>query len=76
VFDRPAGSSGGARVSASAEVPEDIVERIRTPCLALPEVTVRVEDWVNQLRHPEECSSQLRHRDSVPGSLTGSSQSA
>jgi hypothetical protein len=25
------------------EVPEDIVQRTRTPCLALPEVTVRVD---------------------------------
>jgi hypothetical protein len=30
-------------VSALIEVPEDIVERIRTLCLALPEVTVRVD---------------------------------
>ena len=33
----------GRRVSAPVEVPEDIVERIRTLCLALPEVTVRVD---------------------------------
>jgi predicted DNA-binding protein (MmcQ/YjbR family) len=32
------GTNGG-----SVEVPEDIVERIRTLCLALPEVTVRVD---------------------------------
>jgi len=31
-------------VSAPVEVPADIVERIRTLCLALPEVTVRVDD--------------------------------
>ena len=44
-FDhRPAGSSGGARVSAPVEVPEDMVERVRTLCLALPEVTVRVDE--------------------------------
>jgi hypothetical protein len=30
-------------VSAPVEVPEDIVERVRTLCLALPEVTVRVD---------------------------------
>jgi hypothetical protein len=30
-------------VSAPIEVPEDIVERVRTLCLALPEVTVRVD---------------------------------
>ena len=31
------------RVRAAVEVPEDIVERVRTICLALPEVTVRVD---------------------------------
>jgi hypothetical protein len=31
-------------VSAPVEVPADIVERIRTLCLALPEVTVRIDD--------------------------------
>jgi hypothetical protein len=31
------------QVSAPVEVPEDIVERIRTLCLELPEVTVRVD---------------------------------
>jgi hypothetical protein len=30
-------------VSAAIEVPEDIVERVRALCLALPEVTVRVD---------------------------------
>ena len=33
----------GRRVSAPVEVPEDIVQRIRTLCLVLPEVTVRVD---------------------------------
>ena len=33
----------GARASAPVEVPQDIVERVRTLCLALPEVTVRVD---------------------------------
>jgi len=33
-----------ARVSAPVEVPGDIAERIRALCLALPEVTVRVDD--------------------------------
>jgi hypothetical protein len=33
-------------VSAPVAVPADIVERIRTLCLALPEVTVRIDtDW-------------------------------
>ena len=34
---------GMSRVRAPVEVPEDIVERIRTRCLALPEATVRVD---------------------------------
>ena len=37
-------------MSASVEVPEDIVERIRTLCLALPEVTVRVDDSLTRAR--------------------------
>jgi hypothetical protein len=32
------------------EVPEDIVERVRTLCLALPEVTVRVDDSLTAAR--------------------------
>ena len=31
-------------MSAPVEVPEDIVERVRALCLALPEVTVRVDE--------------------------------
>jgi len=34
-----------SRVRAPVEVPEDIVERVRTLCLALPEVTVRIDGW-------------------------------
>ncbi len=34
-----------SRVRPPAEVPADIVERVRTLCLALPEVTVRVDGW-------------------------------
>jgi hypothetical protein len=30
-------------VSAPIEVPDDVVERVRTLCLALPEVTVRID---------------------------------
>jgi hypothetical protein len=33
-----------APASAPVEVPEDIFERVRTLCLALPEVTVRVDE--------------------------------
>jgi hypothetical protein len=38
-------AAGGhdGRVSAPLEVPDDIVERVRGLCLALPEVTVRVD---------------------------------
>ena len=48
----------GRRVSAPVEVPEDIVERIRTLCLALPEVTVRVD--YSRTRHPF-CYELRRH---------------
>jgi predicted DNA-binding protein (MmcQ/YjbR family) len=34
-----------SRVRAPVKVPEDIVERVRALCLALPEVTVRVDGW-------------------------------
>jgi predicted DNA-binding protein (MmcQ/YjbR family) len=37
-------------VSAPVEVPGDIVERIRTLCLALPEVTVRVDVSLTRAR--------------------------
>jgi predicted DNA-binding protein (MmcQ/YjbR family) len=38
------GAFGGSRVSGPVAVPEDIVERVRALCLALPAVTVRVDD--------------------------------
>jgi hypothetical protein len=59
--DRPAGSFGGSRVSAPIEVPEEIVERIRTLCLALPEVTVRVDDSLTRARSTA-CSFDIRRR--------------
>jgi hypothetical protein len=37
------GNDGGSGVGAPVEVPEDIAERVRALCLALPEVTVRVD---------------------------------
>ena len=43
-------ADGYGLVSAPAEVPEDIVERIRTLCLALPEVTVRIDDSQSRAR--------------------------
>jgi YjbR len=39
-----------ARASAPIEVPEDIFERVRTLCLALPEVTVRVDGSLTRTR--------------------------
>jgi hypothetical protein len=39
-----------ARVSAPAEVPEDILEQVRALCLALPEVTVRVDHSLTRAR--------------------------
>jgi hypothetical protein len=41
------GNDGGG---APVEVPEDIVERIRALCLALPEVTVRVDGSLTRAR--------------------------
>jgi predicted DNA-binding protein (MmcQ/YjbR family) len=40
----------GDQVDAPVEVPEDIVERVRTLCLALPEATVRVDYSVTRTR--------------------------
>jgi YjbR len=37
-------------VSAPVEIPADIVERIRAICLALPEVTVRVDESLTTAR--------------------------
>jgi predicted DNA-binding protein (MmcQ/YjbR family) len=37
-------------VSAPVEIPEDILERIRSLCLALPEVTVRVDESLTRTR--------------------------
>ena len=37
-------------MSAPVEVPEDIVQRVRALCLALPEVTVRVDDSLTRTR--------------------------
>jgi hypothetical protein len=38
----PPAACRGARANAPVEIPADIFERVRTLCLALPEVTVRV----------------------------------
>jgi predicted DNA-binding protein (MmcQ/YjbR family) len=37
------GSAGSSGASAPVEIPEELVERVRALCLALPEVTVRVD---------------------------------
>src|ERR1700722_6392685 len=39
-----AGGGARARARTPVEVPQDIVERVRALCLALPEVTVRVDE--------------------------------
>jgi len=43
------------------EIPEDIVERIRALCLALPEVTVRVDDSLSSARSTAH-SFEIRQR--------------
>jgi predicted DNA-binding protein (MmcQ/YjbR family) len=49
------------RVSASVEVPEDIVERVRSLCLALPETTVRVDYSLTRTRSTAQ-SFEIRRR--------------
>jgi hypothetical protein len=48
-------------MSAPVEVPDDIVERIRTLCLALPEVTVRVDGSLTRTRSTAQ-SFDIRRR--------------
>jgi hypothetical protein len=48
-------------VSAPVEVPEDIVDRVRTLCLALPEVTVRVDESHTTTRSTAQ-SFEIRRR--------------
>ena len=48
-------------VSTPVEVPEDIVERVRTLCLALPEVTVRVDGSLTRARSTAQ-SFDIRRR--------------
>jgi len=48
-------------MSTPIEVPEDIVERIRTLCLALPEVTVRVDASLSRARSTAQ-SFDIRRR--------------
>jgi hypothetical protein len=48
-------------VSAPVEVPEDIVERVRALCLALPEVTVRVDYSQTRSRSTAQ-SFEIRRR--------------
>jgi YjbR len=55
------GQGATSRVSAAVEVPEDIVERIRTLCLALPEVTVRVDRSLTRARSTAQ-SFDIRRR--------------
>ena len=60
------GNDGGSsaarrmsRVRAPVEVPEDIVERVRTLCLALPEVTVRVVTESYRVLAPKKLTALL-----------------
>jgi hypothetical protein len=48
-------------VTAPVEVPEDIDERVRTLCLALPEVTVRVDYSLTRTRSTAQ-SFDIRRR--------------
>jgi len=48
-------------VSAPVEVPEDIAERIRTLCRALPEVTVRIDSSLTTSRSAAQ-SFDIRRR--------------
>jgi hypothetical protein len=48
-------------VRAPIELPEDVVERVRTLCLALPEVTVRVDDSLVRERSAAQ-SFDIRRR--------------
>jgi hypothetical protein len=48
-------------VNAPVEVPEDIVERVRMLCLALPEVTVRVDRSLTRERSTAQ-SFDIRRR--------------
>jgi hypothetical protein len=50
-----------AHVKAPVEVPEDIVERVRTLCLGLPEVTVRVDRSLTRVRSTAQ-SFDIRRR--------------
>jgi hypothetical protein len=49
------------RGGAPVEVPDDIVERVRTLCLALPEVTVRVDYSLTRARSTAQ-SFDIRRR--------------
>ena len=48
-------------MSAPVEVPQDITERIRTLCLGLPEVTVRVDGSLTRARSTAQ-SFDIRRR--------------
>jgi Ser/Thr protein kinase RdoA (MazF antagonist) len=56
-----------SRVRAPAEVPADIVERVRTLCLALPEVTVRVDGWARSFDIRRKSFCLLVARESPTG---------
>ena len=57
----PSAARRSARASEPIEVPEDIFERVRALCLALPEVTVRVDHSLTRTRSTAE-SFDIRRR--------------
>jgi hypothetical protein len=60
-------------VSAPVEVPEDIVERVRALCMALPEVTVRVDYSLTRARSTAQSFRELvtdSYRVLAPKKLT------
>jgi hypothetical protein len=56
-----AGHSASGASSNHVEVPEDIAERVRTLCQALPEVTVRVDGSLTRARSTAQ-SFDIRRR--------------
>jgi hypothetical protein len=60
MFDVSSTASDG-RANSPIEVPKDIFERVRTRCLALPEVTVRVDASLARARSTAH-SFEIRRR--------------
>jgi hypothetical protein len=56
-----------SRVRAPVEVPEEIVEQVRTLCLALPEVTVPVDGWAQSFDIRRRSFCLLMAREGLAG---------